>query len=230
MASISKSIEVELPVSTVYDQWTQFEEFPKFMSGVVSVTQLSDKRLRWRSHIAGRTEEWEAEILEQVPDEKIAWRSTEGAENAGLVTFDKVGENRTRVHLELFYDPKGIAENVGAALGIVSARVSGDLQRFKEFIESRGVESGAWRGEIHHGVVNEPEPAGTVTAPRGEVGPDVTGVRLHGGTAAGAAGASTEGLSAPGPVADLSSATGTPTAETLPTRRTNEEDEIAPEP
>ncbi len=149
MATVEKSIEIDLPVRTVYNQWTQFEEFPKFMEGIEEVRQLDDKRLHWRANIGGKTEEWDARITEQLPDTKIAWQSMSGAENTGLVTFDKLGENRTRVTLEIGYDPEGFVENVGNALGFVSRRVEGDLKRFKQFIESRGHESGAWRGEIH---------------------------------------------------------------------------------
>lgn len=176
MESVAKTIVVELPVRTVYNQWTQFEEFPKFMSGITDVTQLDDKRLHFKAQIAGRTEEWDAEITAQIPDEKIAWQAVSGAKNAGLVRFDKLSGGNTKVHLEMFYEPQGITEKVGDALGIVSARVKGDLERFKEFVENRGVETGAWRGEIEGGQVKE----------EGEA-PDVGGVLLHGTTPAGAA-------------------------------------------
>jgi uncharacterized membrane protein len=148
MAKIEKSIDVHVPVRTAYDQWTQFEEFPRFMEGVEEVRQLDDKRLHWRAKVAGREEEWDAEITEQLPDERVAWRSTSGAENAGVVTFHHIDANTTRVMLQLEYDPEGVVENVGDALGVVSRRVEGDLKRFKEFIEGRGTETGAWRGEI----------------------------------------------------------------------------------
>jgi uncharacterized membrane protein len=148
MAKIEKSIDVHVPVRTAYDQWTQFEEFPRFMEGVEEVRQLDDKRLHWRAKVAGREEEWDAEITEQLPDERVAWRSTSGAENAGVVTFHHIDANTTRVMLQLEYDPQGVVENVGDALGVVSRRVAGDLKRFKEFIEGRGTETGAWRGEI----------------------------------------------------------------------------------
>jgi uncharacterized membrane protein len=153
MASIEKSIEINLPVHTVYNQWTQFEDFPRFMEGVKEVHQIDDKRLHWHAEIAGKDEEWDAEIVEQVPDQRIAWRSLGGAKNAGLVSFRQIDANRTNVTLRLDYDPDGVVENVGSALGVVSARVQGDLERFKNFIESRGRESGAWRGEIHQGRV-----------------------------------------------------------------------------
>jgi uncharacterized membrane protein len=147
-STIEKSIDVDVPVRTAYDQWTQFEEFPRFMEGVEEVRQLDDKRLHWRAKIGGKEEAWDAEITEQIPDERVAWRSTTGSPNAGVVTFHHLNPTTTRVMLQLEYDPKGLVENVGDALGVVSRRVEGDLKRFKEFIESRGTETGAWRGEI----------------------------------------------------------------------------------
>jgi uncharacterized membrane protein len=151
MSNIEKSIEVNVPVRTAYNQWTQFEEFPRFMEGVEQVRQLDDKRLHWRADIAGKTEEWEAKIIEQTPDRVVAWHSTSGTPNGGTVRFEALGDNRTRVNLQLEYDPQGFVENVGDALGFVSRRVEGDLERFKKFIESRGTETGAWRGEIQGG-------------------------------------------------------------------------------
>jgi uncharacterized membrane protein len=149
MSTIEQSIDVEVPVRTAYNQWTQFEEFPKFMDGVVEVRQLSDTRLLWRSEIGGVDETWEAEIDEQVPDMRIAWHSVTGARNAGVVTFHRLSDDKTRVMLQMEYEPHGVVENVGDALGAVSLRVKGDLRRFKEFIESRGNETGAWRGTVH---------------------------------------------------------------------------------
>jgi uncharacterized membrane protein len=149
MEHIEKSIDVEAPLSAVYNQWTQFEEFPRFMEGVLEVRQLDDKRLHWRAKVAGREKEWDAEIFEQSPDERIAWRSTSGVLNTGQVWFQSLGANKTRVCLKINYDPEGVLENVGDALGVVSARVAGDLGRFKKFIEERGAETGGWRGEIH---------------------------------------------------------------------------------
>src|SRR5688572_9143988 len=149
MAHIEKSIEVRVPLRTAYNQWTQFEEFPRFMDGVEAVKQLDDKRLHWRAKVGGKTVEWTAEITDQVPDSRIAWRSTSGTRNAGIVSFQPIDGTRTRATLRIEYDPEGVAENVGDALGIVSRRVEGDLERFKKFIETRGVETGAWRGEIH---------------------------------------------------------------------------------
>ncbi|HEV8714371.1 MAG TPA: SRPBCC family protein [Candidatus Binatia bacterium] len=150
MSTIEKSIDVNVPVHTAYNQWTQFEEFPRFMEGVEQVTQLDDKRLHWKANVGGKEKEWDAEITEQIPDERVAWCNTTGARNAGVVTFHRLEENKTRVMLQLDYDPEGIVENVGDMLGAVSMRVQGDLEHFKEFIESRGVESGAWRGEVRH--------------------------------------------------------------------------------
>jgi uncharacterized membrane protein len=148
METIEKSIEVNAPLQQVYNQWTQFEDFPKFMEGVEEVRQLDDRRLFWRAQIFGKTEEWEAEIYEQVPDRRIAWRSITGAPNAGAVSFAAIVPERTRITLALNYEPTGAVEKIGDALGIVSARVEGDLKRFREFIEERGVATGAWRGEI----------------------------------------------------------------------------------
>ena len=150
MSRVEKDIEVEAPVRTVYNQWTQFEQFPHFMEGVEEVKQLDDKRLHWRAKIAGKEHEWEAEIREQVPDEKVIWQNTTGPTNAGMVKFDSLGPSKTRVHLEMSYEPEGAVESVGDALGFLDRRVKGDLERFKEFIESRSSETGAWRGEIEN--------------------------------------------------------------------------------
>lgn len=148
MQHVERSIEVNAPVSTVYNQWTQFEDFPQFMEGVEEVKQLDDKRLYWRAKIGGKIEEWNAEIFEQIPDRRIAWRSTSGAMNTGMVNFEPLGADRTRVSLKINYDPEGAMENIGSALGMVGGRVEGDLKRFKDFIETRGVETGGWRGRI----------------------------------------------------------------------------------
>ena len=148
MSSIETSIEVDVPVRTAYNQWTQFEEFPKFMKGVKQVQQLDDKRLHWKANIAGKEEEWNAEITEQIPDQRIAWTSRGGAMNAGVVTFHPLSEAKSKIMLQLEYDPKGFVEQVGDAAGLVTQRVQGDLERFKTFIESRGRETGAWRGTV----------------------------------------------------------------------------------
>ncbi len=151
------SIEVDVPVSVAYNQWTQFETFPQFMDGVEQVTQRDDTHLHWKAKVGGKTEEWDAEITEQAPDQRIAWRSTSGAPNEGVVTFDKRGANRTRVTLRLSYTPQGPAEQAGAALGVLARQVEDDLNRFKAFIEARGDATGAWRGEIQGGAVQETE-------------------------------------------------------------------------
>jgi uncharacterized membrane protein len=148
MATIEQSIEVNAPLRAVYNQWTQFEDFPSFMEGVKEVRQLDDKRLHWRAVIGGKEKEWDAEIVEQRPDERIAWTSRGGVSNAGVVTFHRIDDPRTKVMLQVDYEPQGVVENVADALGVVSARVKGDLERFKELIEARGTESGAWRGEV----------------------------------------------------------------------------------
>jgi len=151
MGSVVESIDVKVPVSTAYNQWTQFEEFPHFMEGVKSVTQTDDTHLHWVAEVAGKEKEWDAEVTEQHPDERVAWNAVSGAENAGVVTFHRIDEATTRVTLQLDADPEGLVETVGTALGFLDRQVKGDLERFKEFIESRGSESGAWRGEVEAG-------------------------------------------------------------------------------
>ncbi len=148
MTKVEKSVEVDVPVDTAYNQWTQFEEFPQFMGGVQQVEQLDDRTLRWVAEIAGVRRQWIATVLEQVPNRKVAWAATEGATNAGAVTFETVGGSRTLVTLSLDYEPEGVVEKVGDALNIVERQATGDLERFKSFIESRGTETGAWRGEV----------------------------------------------------------------------------------
>ena len=148
MARVEQSIEVKVPIRTVYNQWTQFTEFPQFMDKVEEVQQLDDKRLHWRASLAGKTEEWDAVISEQIPDERIAWTSTSGATNAGVVTFHYIDPNTTRVMLQLDYEPEGFVEKAGSALGVPQKQIEGDMERFKKFIEARGTENGAWRGEV----------------------------------------------------------------------------------
>ena len=148
MSTIEQSIELEVPVRTAYDQWTQFEEFPQFMEGVEEVKQLDDVTLHWKAQIAGQNREWDAKITEQTPDQRIAWTNIGGATNAGVVTFHRLDDNRSKVMLQLEFEPEGIVEKAGDALGVVKARTKGDLERFKSFIESRGQETGAWRGEV----------------------------------------------------------------------------------
>jgi uncharacterized membrane protein len=148
MSTIEQSIDVNVPVRTAYNQWTQFEEFPTFMEGVEEVRQLDDTRLHWRTKVGGREKEFDATITEQRPDERIAWRASRGADQAGVVTFHRVEDDRTRIMLQLEAEPEGAVEKAGDALGILKRRVKGDIERFKELIEARGSESGAWRGEV----------------------------------------------------------------------------------
>ena len=145
---VEKQILVNVPVSTVYNQWTQFEDFPQFMEGVERVTQIDDTHLHWVAEIAGAHREWSAEIFCQQPDQRVAWRSTTGVANAGEVTFEPLGADTTRVILRLDYEPDGAVEKAGEVLGLVGNQAETDLVRFKEFIESRGAETGAWRGEV----------------------------------------------------------------------------------
>ena len=148
MAQVEQSIEVNVPVTTAYNQWTQFEELPSFMDGVESVTQLDDTHLRWVAEIRGERREWEAEITEQRPDERIAWKATDGKQNAGVVTFHRLGDDRTKVMVQLDWEPEGAVEQLGAKVGADERQVKADLDRFKQLIESRRQESGAWRGEV----------------------------------------------------------------------------------
>ena len=153
MPTVEKSIEVEVPVRTAYNQWTQFEEFPSFMESVESVTQLDDTHVRWVVQLAGKRHEWEAEITEQDPDQRIAWRATDGKANAGVVTFHRIADDRTRIMIQMDYEPEGAIERVGSAVGAAERQVEEDLERFKALIESRGQETGAWRGEVEQNKV-----------------------------------------------------------------------------
>lgn len=149
MTQIQESIDVDVPVRTAYDQWTQFETFPAFMSGVESITQLDDKRLHWVTSIAGVEREFDAEITEQHPDERVAWTSTGGdSKHAGVVTFHRLDDAKTRVMVQIDWEPSDLVEKIGSAINIDDHRVKGDLDRFKEFIEARGSETGAWRGDV----------------------------------------------------------------------------------
>jgi carbon monoxide dehydrogenase subunit G len=150
---VEKSILVNVPVSTAYNQWTQFEDFPQFMGGVKSVTQHDNDRLDWVAEIAGVRRQWTARILEQVPDQKVAWAATEGATNAGEVTFEDVGGGQTSVHLSLEHEPEGLLEKVGDKLNIIENQAEADLDRFKSFIEAEGYATGAWRGSVNGGAV-----------------------------------------------------------------------------
>ncbi|SLM49309.1 Uncharacterized 17.2 kDa protein in melC2-rnhH intergenic region [Nitrospira japonica] len=150
MSRIEESIDVNVPVRTAYNQWTQFEEFPRFMEGVRQVSQLDERRLHWKAELGGKEKEWDAEITEQVPDRRIAWTSRNGVGTAGVVTFHRLSDAQSRIMLQMEYDPEGFVEHVGDAVGIVTQRIIGDLQRFKTYIETRGRETGGWRGSIQH--------------------------------------------------------------------------------
>ncbi|CAN5361277.1 SRPBCC family protein [soil metagenome] len=150
MKTIEESIEIEVPVSTAYNQWTQFESFPQFMKGVERVEQKDDKHLRWVAEIGGETREWDAEITEQHPDHRVAWKAMGQEGPNGAVTFHKLDDSRTKIMVQMDYEPEGMKEAVGSAVGLDSHRVKDDLESFKEFIESRGSETGAWRGEVEN--------------------------------------------------------------------------------
>lgn len=149
MSTSAETIEVFAPVRSVYNQWTQFEDFPKFMAGVLEVRQIDDTHLHWRAEVGGQQEEWDSEITQQIPDRIIAWRSTSGARNEGAVTFVPISDSSTRIELRIDYEPRGVVERIGDALGMVTQRARGNLERFKSFLESRGGgETGAWRGSV----------------------------------------------------------------------------------
>lgn len=148
MASITKTVDVDVPVRVAYDQWTQFETFPEFMEGVNEVHQLDDTHLHWVADVGGQHQEWDAEITQQEPDMRVAWTSTSGATNAGVVTFHRLADTRTRVTLQMDWEPDGVLQSVGDTLGFDDRRVQGDLDRFKTFIEKRGSATGAWRGTV----------------------------------------------------------------------------------
>ncbi|MBB5960256.1 putative membrane protein [Saccharothrix tamanrassetensis] len=148
MTTIEKSVDVEVPVTTAYNQWTQFESFPRFMEGVESITQLTATRTHWVTKIGGVQREFDAEITEQHPDERVAWHTVDGPPQGGVVTFHRLNDTATRVHLQMEYDPQTLTEKAGTALGVVEHRIKADLDRFKTFIEDRGRETGAWRGDV----------------------------------------------------------------------------------
>jgi uncharacterized membrane protein len=149
MAQVQESVDVNVPVRTAYNQWTQFESFPNFMDGVVSITQIDDTHNHWVTKVGGVTREFDTEITEQIPDERIAWKSVGGdTGQAGVVTFHRLSDDQTRVMIQIDWQPSDLVEKAGAALGVDDHRVKADAKRFKEFVESRGVESGGWRGSV----------------------------------------------------------------------------------
>jgi carbon monoxide dehydrogenase subunit G len=214
---VQKTITVDVPISTAYNQWTQFEEFPQFMGGITKVEQLDDKRLHWVAEISGVKREWYATILEQRPDEKVAWAATEGATNAGAVYFESTGPDSTIVTLELEYEPEGLVEKVGDRLNIVEKQAESDLEKFKSFIESQGIESGGWRGEVEGQTIGSPgvESATTSQGDSGKAG--ISGKAAAAvGVAAAAAGVAAAAAvrSGSGEESDTSSEEISPTAYT----------------
>jgi uncharacterized membrane protein len=148
MSTVEQSIEVAVPVTTAYNQWTQFESFPRFMSGVERIEQTSDTMTHWVTSVDGVTREFDAKITEQRPDERVAWTSVDGPSQSGVVTFHRLADDRTKVMVQLDFEPEGVVEQAGDRLGVVRRQVEGDLDRFKHFIEASGTETGAWRGEV----------------------------------------------------------------------------------
>ncbi|MTD53509.1 SRPBCC family protein [Amycolatopsis pithecellobii] len=149
MSTITETVDVNVPVTTAYNQWTQFESFPEFMEGVEQVRQLDNTHLHWVTQVAGTTREFDATITEQHPDERVAWRSDSGPNHAGVITFHRLDDSTTRVTAQMDLDPEGVVENVADKLGLLDRRVKGDMKRFKEFIEHRGMETGSWRGDVN---------------------------------------------------------------------------------
>jgi hypothetical protein len=212
---VERSIQVEVPVTTAYNQWTQFEDFPAFMGGVKEVRQLDDRRLHWVAEIAGVRREWEASILEQVPDQKVAWAATAGATNAGAVRFVPAGAGSTTVFLSLEYEPEGLVEQVGDKLGLVERQVTSDLERFKALVEDQGYASGAWRGAINEGAgVGTPGVERAVLS-EGESGKaGISGKAVAAGVAAAAAAGMAAVAAASKSPGSSEQATPTPTVET----------------
>ena len=193
---VEKTVQVDVPVSVAYNQWTQFEDFPQFMGGVESVTQVTDRRLHWVAEIGGVKREWDADILEQVPDQKVAWAATEGATNAGAVYFQSTGPNSTQVRLSLEYEPEGLVEKVGDKLNIIERRAEADLEKFKSFIEHRGSETGGWRGSVEEARSVGTPGVSDAAASRGDSGKaGVSGKAVAAGAAV-AAGVAAAGVAA----------------------------------
>jgi hypothetical protein len=220
---VEKSIQVNVPLSTAYNQWTQFEDFPYFMGGVKEVRQLDDRRLHWVAEIAGVRREWEASILEQVPDQKIAWAATSGATNAGAVRFQPVGAGATTVFLTLEYEPEGVVEQVGDKLGIVERQVKADLERFKALVEDQGYATGAWRGSVNEGTGLGTPGVEYAAASQGDSGKaGVSGTAVAAGVAAAAAGAAA--------VAAVVKSSGSEEAQTAPQEAVTPQSSVPPAP
>lgn len=205
---MAATVDVEVPVRTAYNQWTQFESFPQFMEGVEAVQQIDDRHMHWRVHVGPSTREFDATITEQHPDERIAWKSDSGPKHAGVVTFHRLDDTHTRVTTQMDVDPEGFVENVADKLGVLKHRVNSDLERFKHFIEHQGSETGAWRGDIPR-----PDAGGTATergtAPRPGVGG--TGMPGAGGTGTpGTGGTGSPGVGGTGTPGTWPGGTGSP--------------------
>jgi uncharacterized membrane protein len=153
MSTVEQSIDVDVPVRVAYDQWTQFESFPEFMDGVEEVRQVDDTHLHWKANVSGREVEWDAVITEQLPDERVAWRATDGKANAGVVTFHRLSDHSSRVMVQIEHETEGLMEKVGSAFGADTREVKSSLQSFKELVERRQSATGAWRGEVENGQV-----------------------------------------------------------------------------
>ena len=153
MASVQESVDVDVPIKVAYDQWTQFESFPSFMDGVEEVRQIDDTHLHWRAKVAGHEVQWDAVITEQIPDERVAWKATDGKANAGVVTFHRLSDSSSRVMVQIEHEAEGIMEKVGSALGADTREVKNSLERFKDLVEHRGQATGAWRGDVEGGQV-----------------------------------------------------------------------------
>ena len=214
--NVEKTVTVDAPVSAVYNQWTQFEEFPQFMGGVQQVTQLSDDRLHWVAEIAGVKREWDAQILEQVPDTKVAWAAIGGATNAGAVTFTPMGASSTLVRLSLDFEPEGMVEKAGDALNLVGRQAESDLEKFKTWFEARGLETGGWRGSVNEGAnVGTPgvEDASSSQGDSGKTG--LSAKTVAAGVVAGVAGVAGAAAAAKAVSGDSGSTESTP-VETVP--------------
>jgi carbon monoxide dehydrogenase subunit G len=229
---VEKRILVNVPLSVAYNQWTQFEEFPHFMGGVKSVTQLDEERLNWVVEIGGIRRQWDARILEQVPDTRVSWAATEGATNAGSVSFEDVGGGQTQVHLVLEYEPEGLVEKIGDKLNVVENQAEGDLERFKAFIEDEGYATGAWRGSVGTGTTSGEPGVEAAASSRGDSGK----AGVSGKVAAGiglAAAAAVAGVAAGGrknteDTEDLADVTITPAGDGAPEVYTDAEDALSP--
>ncbi len=202
---MAATVDVEVPVRTAYNQWTQFESFPQFMEGVEAVQQIDDRHMHWRVHVGPSTREFDATITEQHPDERVAWKSDSGPKHAGVVTFHRLDDTHTRVTAQMDVDPEGFVENVADKLGVLKHRVNGDLERFKHFIEHQGRETGAWRGDIPR-----PDAGGTATERGTSPRPGAGGTGMPGAGGTGTPGVGGTGTPGAGGTGTWPGGTGTP--------------------